>query len=140
MSIADKLDQIIELLTRIESKLDPKPDRPFAVAETTKVAKPTPSQLNFKRLIEFAAGMDRTLLFSNIRKNATQYMADRKRDPSWRFSFRPQFTPKIDEKIAKTGAQFYKDLKAWNENYIRVVETEAEQVFQRAVARLTARA
>lgn len=140
MSIEDKLDQIIELLTRIESKLDPKPERPFAAVETIKVVKPTPSQLKFKRLIEFAAGMDRTLLFSHIRKNAAQYMADRKRDPTWRFSFRPQFTPKIDEKIQKTGAQFYKDIKAWNEIYIRVVEAEAEQVFQRAVARPNARA
>jgi hypothetical protein len=115
MNMEAKLDQIIELLTRIESKLDAKPHTPAAALETIKPAKPTPGQLKFKRMIELAASMDRTHLFSHIRKNAAEYDAERKLDPNWRLSFTPQFTPKIDEKIQKTGAQFYKDIKAWNE-------------------------
>lgn len=140
MSLEAKLDQIIELLTRIETKLSPQSEPAAPAVKTTIIPKPTKSQLEFKRMIEFAAEMDRKFFFSAIRKNVERYMEIRKHNPNWRFSFTPQFTPKIDEKIQKTGAQFYKDLKTWTENYSRAVEDEGEKVLERAISRLTARA
>lgn len=140
MSIADKLDQIIELLTRIDKKLSP-PEELEKPAENIVVQpKPTKAMLKFKQMIEFAADMDRGFFFSAIRKNAARYMEVRQHDPHHRLSFKPQMTPKIDEKIQKTGAQFYKDLRAWSDNYARAVEIEGEKVLQRAIGRLTARA
>lgn len=138
MSIADKLDQIIELLTRIDRKLSLQSEPPAPTADIVIPPKPTKSMLKFKHMIEFAAEMDRKFFFSAIRKYAPRYLEIRKHDPSHRVSFTPQFTPKIDERIQKTGAQFYKDLRAWTDNYARAVEAEGEKVLQRAIARLNA--
>ncbi len=142
MSIEEKLDQVIELLTRIDAKLSPKSEPETPVAELVIQPKPTKAMLKFQHMIEFAASMDRTHFLSAVRKRAPEVMEIRKHQPGWGFSFTPQFTPKIDEKIQKTGAQFYKDLKTWSENYARAVEAEGEgeRTLQRAIARLTARA
>ncbi|HWZ15441.1 MAG TPA: hypothetical protein VNW95_09405 [Mucilaginibacter sp.] len=140
MNIEAKLDQIIELLIRIEAKLSPQTEPKAPAVVPIVVSKPTKSQLKFKHMIEFAAEMDRKFFFSAIRKYAPRYMEIRKHDPNHRLSFTPQFTPKIDEKIQKTGAQFYKDLRIWSDNYSRAVEAEGEKVLQRAIGRVTARA
>jgi hypothetical protein len=141
MCIESKLDEIIDLLNRIVALLQPQTESFVpAIEAVVPASKPTKSQLDFKRMIEFAARMDRTHFFSAIRKQAMELMKKRQQEPGWRLSFTPQFTPKIDEKIQKTGAQFYKDLKIWSEKYARAVENEGEKVLQRAIGRLTARA
>lgn len=140
MSIDDKLDKIIELLTRIETKLSPQVEPAVTLATPVSNPKPTKAMLKFKHMIEFAASLDRTQFLSAVRKRAAEIRELRKQEPGTTFSFVPQFTPKIDEEIRKTGAQFYKDLKAWSENYARAVEAEGEKTLQRAIDRLTARA
>jgi hypothetical protein len=139
MSIEAQLDQIIELLTRIDAKLSPASEPEMLVIEVVIPPKPTKAMLKFKHMIEFAASMDRIHFLSAVRKRAAEVMEIRKHQPGWAFNFTPQFTPKIDEKIQKTGAQFYKDLKTWSENYVSAVETEGEKTLQRAIDRLTAR-
>jgi hypothetical protein len=140
MSLENKLDQIIELLTRIDAKLSPNSKPEIPVTEVFIPPKPTKAMLKFQHMIEFAASMDRTHFLSAVRKRAAEVMEIRKHQAGWTFSFTPQFTPKIDEKIQKTGAQFYKDLKTWSENYARAVEAEGEKTLQRAIARLNVRA
>jgi hypothetical protein len=137
MSMEEKLDQIIALLTRIDAKLSPTPEPEKPIIPIP--AKPTKAMLKFQHMIEFAASMDRTHFLSAVRKRAQEVMEIRKQQPGWGFSFTPQFTPKIDEKIQKTGAQFYKDLKTWSENYARTVEAEGEKTLQRAIDRLRTR-
>lgn len=139
MPIEDKLDQIIALLTRIEAKLSPNREPATPVTEVVIPPKPTKAMLKFQHLIEFAASLDRTRFLSAVRKQAAEVMEIRKKQPGWTFSFTPQFNPKIDEKIQQTGAQFYKDLKTWSENYARAVEAEGEKTLQRAIGRLKAR-
>jgi hypothetical protein len=139
-NIENKLDQIIELLNRIDAKLSLTSEPEMPVAQVVIAPKPTKDMLKFQHMIEFAASMDRTHFLSAVRKRAAEVMEIRKRQPGWAFSFTPQFTPKIDKKIHKTGAQFYKDLKTWSENYARAVEAEGEKTLQRAIARLNARA
>jgi hypothetical protein len=140
MNIEDKLDQIIELLSRIDAKLSPPGEQRMPDTEVVIPPKPTKGMLKFKQMIEFTAEIDRKFFFSAIRKYAPRYMEIRQHDPSHRLSFKPQMTPKIDEKIQKTGAQFYKNLRTWSDNYSRAVEAEGEKVLQRAIGRLTTKA
>jgi hypothetical protein len=53
-------------------------------------------------------------------------MEFRQQKPGSTFRFKPQFDREIDEKIQITGAQLYKDLKLWGENYGRSVEAVGE--------------
>jgi len=136
--IEEKLDVIIDVLTRIDQKLQ-SGERTVPAVAAIPVGKPTKAMLKFQHLIEFAARMDRTHYLTAIRQQAAEIVEIRKQQPGWIPVFSPQFNPKIDEKIQKTGAQFYKDLKNWSENYTRAVEAEGEKTLQRALSRLKAR-
>jgi hypothetical protein len=105
MSIEAKLDQIIELLTSIDTKLSPKNEQEGSTAEAVISAKPTKSMLEFQRRVEFIGWMERTHFLTAVRKQATES------GKIERFHFNTSITATIDEKIKKTGAQFYKDLK-----------------------------
>ncbi|MBK0379320.1 hypothetical protein [Mucilaginibacter segetis] len=138
MDLDAKLDEIIARLARIEAHLG----IATTVVETELVTiptKPTKAMLHFKHMMEFASDMDRKFFFSAIRKRAPEMLELRKKDPRFRLSFRPQMLPKIDEKIQKTGAQFYKDLKVQILAHAKAVEEEGEKVLDRAIDRLTAR-
>lgn len=134
MSIEEKLDQVIELLTRIDAKLlrQVGPENPLTDIPTP--LKPTKGMLEFQRSVEFIGRMERTHYLTAVRNQATESGQVKQ------FRFNTSITASIDEKIKKTGAQFYKDLKTWSENYIRAVEADGEKTQQRAIARLTARA
>lgn len=142
MEIEAKLDEIIARLTRIEAHLGISTEPPAIDPHLSKVTekKPTNAMLKFKRMIEFANEMDQKFYFSAIRKRAAELMEIRKTNPNWRITFKPQMLKKIDEKIDKTGAQFYKDLRKQSETFASAVETEGEKVLQRAINRLQARA
>ena len=143
MAIEEKLDKIIEILLRIEEGLKINADTGqeiIAEKASPVILRPTKSQLKFKRVIELANSMDRTHFFSSIRKNAVTIMERKKSNPAFKLNFTPQLLHKIDEKIAKTQAQFYKDLKDQTILYANAVEREGEAVLQRAINRLTVRA
>jgi hypothetical protein len=144
MGIEEKIDQVIAILLRIEEKFNNSPVTAVVEVEkpvqSTKINKPTKSQLEFKRHIEFANKFNSVPFFTSIRKRAAEMMEARKRNPNLYFEFEATCTEEIDRRIAKTGAQFYKDLKLQNEVHCKAIEFEGEQVLQRAINRLTARA
>jgi hypothetical protein len=143
MTIEEKLDQAIEILLSIEGKLNAMPEQvpePKESGQYKKSATPTGAQLEFQKQVEFYIQINRTHFLTAIRKNASQLMERRRMQPGYKISFKDEITLKlVDEKIAKTQAMFYKDLKLRLLDLMKAVEADGERTLDRAIAKLTAR-
>jgi hypothetical protein len=110
-NIEDKLDQIIELLGRIDAKLSPTSEPEMPVTQVVIAPKPTNDMLKFQHMIELAASMDRTHLFSHIRKNAAEYMPTENATPTGALVLNHNLHPRSTSKYKRPARNFIKTLR-----------------------------
>ena len=136
MAIEEKMDQLIAMMLRLEEKLDrslgqvPGQRVEETVAAPALVVKPTKSMLEFKRAIEFANSMSRTHFLSAVRKQAPEIMERRKLEPGLSFVYTPNALKRIDEKISRYPAQFYKDLRTQTVQFGEALEKKRKRFWR----------
>lgn len=147
MPIEEKLDQIIEILLRIEKKIgmesinniSPIPDKQ-PQSDLSIDSQPTKKMIDFQRRMELMNRMDKNSFFTWLRKNAVDIMEELKSRPGSSLNFVPQTLVHIDKEIEKSPSLFYKDLKDRTEKFAMTVEAEGLKVLKRRLSSLNARA
>lgn len=144
MSVEDKLDEIIVLLTKIEgllrneSKTDSiqtnvAPKTAKTSVKTYMNSGMTKPQVLFKIKLNVSNHFNEQQLFNHIKTHLDEIIKRRIKEQDYLPQVQLQSKQLIQEEINKTGELFYTDLKIYNIQEERKINNKAKIVFKRAV-------
>jgi len=113
MELESKLDRIIALLEKIESKISGNAvmePTPTAIIKT-KNSKPTALQLKNQRAVEFANRQDSKQYLKTLKREIERILEIQKSQPTWYPEFNPQSLKWFSKNFKNPNSPFYINLK-----------------------------
>jgi hypothetical protein len=139
MELENKLDRIIELLEKIESKISGNTVTEPTLTEIIKIknSKPTGLQLKNQRAVEFANRQDSKQYLKTLKREIDRILEIQKSQPTWYPEFNPQSLKWFSKNFKNPNAPFYIKLKKEVEQFAQAVTNQGKHLIDQMKEELT---
>jgi hypothetical protein len=128
MELENKLDRLVELLEKIESKISGNlitEPAPIAIVKI-KNSKPPALQLKNKSAIEFANRHDSKQYLKILKRDIERILEIQKVQPTWYPEFNPQSLKWFSKNFKNPNTSFYINLKKEVEQFAQIVTNQGK--------------
>jgi hypothetical protein len=137
MSVEDKLDKIIELLTSIDLKLSNEQAPKASNVELKKVhRKLTAEQSRFKRAVEFTLSQEAKFFIRSCKKEIRRILEIRKTETDWMpiFNDTQAYRWAIERAARYPNSPFYQDILKYSESFVKSTNEQVLLIIKKSQA------